>query len=108
MKTEFNKIQMKVNNREAPMEQNQVNHPSHYNQGKIEVIEFIEDQKLGFNRGNAVKYTCRAGKKDPSKEVQDLEKAIWYLLRDRELIRAKMANREPRRPNEMPVKWEEL
>lgn len=58
-----------------------VNHPNHYNTGKIEVIDFIEDQKLGFHLGNAVKYICRAGKKDPSKLKEDLEKAIWYIER---------------------------
>lgn len=58
-----------------------VNHPSHYTDGKIEVIDFIEDKKLGFHLGNAVKYISRAGKKDPAKTVEDLEKAIWYIKR---------------------------
>jgi len=58
-----------------------VNHPSHYTDGKIEVIDFIEDKKLGFHLGNTVKYICRAGKKDPAKEVEDLQKAEWYLHR---------------------------
>jgi hypothetical protein len=58
-----------------------VNRPSHYTTGKIEVIDFIEDQKLGFHLGNVVKYVARAGKKDPAKEIQDLEKARWYLNR---------------------------
>ena len=56
-----------------------VNHPSHYTDGKIEVIDFITDKKLGFCLGNAVKYIARAGKKDPSKVIEDLEKAIWYI-----------------------------
>lgn len=58
-----------------------VNHPSHYTDGQIEVIDFIEDKKLGFHLGNAVKYIARAGKKDPAKTVEDLEKAIWYINR---------------------------
>jgi hypothetical protein len=58
-----------------------VNRPSHYTDGKIEVIEFIEDKKLGFCLGNAVKYIARAGKKDPTKEVEDLKKARWYIDR---------------------------
>ena len=45
-----------------------VNHPSHYTDGKIEVLDFIEDKKLNYHRGNAIKYICRAGKKDPEKE----------------------------------------
>ena len=78
-----------------------VSHPKHYNAGKIEVIEFIEDQKLGFARGNAIKYIARAGKKDPSKEIEDLEKAQWYLTRELELLRAAKEGREPVRPNDM-------
>ena len=58
-----------------------VNHPSHYTDGKIEVIDFIEDKGLGFCLGNAVKYIARAGKKDPAKEIEDLKKAIWYINR---------------------------
>ena len=58
-----------------------VNHPAHYTDGKIEVIEYIEDKKLGYCLGNAVKYISRAGKKDPAKEVEDLEKAVWYIQR---------------------------
>ena len=59
-----------------------VNHPSHYTDGKIEVIEFIEDKNLNYHRGNAIKYICRAGKKDPQKEIEDLQKAIWYINRE--------------------------
>ena len=58
-----------------------VNHPAHYTDGKIEVIDFIEDKKLDFHLGNAVKYIARAGKKDPKKLIEDLEKARWYLDR---------------------------
>ena len=58
-----------------------VNQPSHYTDGNIEVIDFIEDKKLGFCLGNAIKYISRAGKKDPNKEVEDLKKANWYINR---------------------------
>lgn len=58
-----------------------VNQPPHYTSGKIEVIDFIEDQRLGFHLGNVVKYVARAGKKDAALEVQDLQKARWYLDR---------------------------
>ena len=64
-----------------------VNHPSYYTEGKIETIDFIEDKKLGFCLGNAVKYIVRAGKKDPDKEVEDLKKAIWYINRQIKQIR---------------------
>ena len=59
-----------------------VNHPAHYTDGKIEVIDFIEDKGLNFHRGNAVKHISRAGKKDPAKEIEDLKKAVWYLNRE--------------------------
>ena len=61
---------------------NPVSHPSHYTDGKIEVIDFIEDKGLNYHRGNAVKYISRAGKKDPAKEIEDLQKAVWYINRD--------------------------
>ena len=59
-----------------------VNHPSHYTDGKIEVIDFILDKKLNFTRGNAVKYISRPGKKNPEKEIEDLQKAAWYINRE--------------------------
>ena len=58
-------------------EPERVDHPSHYNHGKIEVIDFIEDQKLGFALGNAVKYICRCRYKDNM--LEDLKKARWYI-----------------------------
>lgn len=65
-----------------------VNHPSHYTDGRIEVIDFIEDKRLNYHRGNAVKYICRAGKKDPAKEVEDLQKAVWYINREIQRLEA--------------------
>lgn len=73
------------------MKHDSVNKPAHYTDGKIEVINFIEDKQLGFHLGNAVKYIARAGKKDPSKKVEDLQKAQWYL--NREINRLKMVKR---------------
>lgn len=58
-----------------------INHPSHYTDGGIETIDFIEAKKLPYHLGNAVKYISRAGKKDKTKTVEDLKKAIWYLER---------------------------
>ena len=58
-----------------------VNHPAHYTDGKYETIEFIERHGLSFHEGNAVKYISRAGKKDPGKMIEDLEKALWYIKR---------------------------
>ena len=58
-----------------------INHPSYYADGKIEVIEFIEDKNFGYCLGNAVKYISRSGKKSKETEIQDLQKAIWYINR---------------------------
>ena len=58
-----------------------VNHPSHYTDGGIETIDFIEAKKLPYHLGNAVKYISRAGKKDQNKTVEDLQKAVWYIER---------------------------
>lgn len=56
----------------------EVNHPSHYNKGRIEVIDFIEDQQLDFCLGNVIKYVCRHDKKGG---LEDLRKAMFYLDR---------------------------
>ena len=60
--------------------------PSHYKDGfsnGAQVIDITEN--LIGNRSNIVKYVARAGKKSPDTEMQDLEKARWYL--DREIQR---------------------
>ena len=56
-----------------------VNHPPHYNQGTIEVIDAIEDWGLDFNAGNVVKYVSRHQHK--AEPIEDLKKARWYLDR---------------------------
>lgn len=58
-----------------------VNHPAHYTDGKYETIEFIERNLFDYHDGNAIKYISRAGKKDPNKMIEDLEKAKWYIHR---------------------------
>jgi hypothetical protein len=62
------------------VEDNKVNHPKHYNVGKFEVIDVIDDWKLGFCLGNAVKYIARFGHKDST--LTDLKKAVWYINRE--------------------------
>ena len=56
-----------------------VNHPSHYNQGSMEVIDAIEGLKLGFCAGNVLKYVARHEYK--ANPLEDLKKAQWYLDR---------------------------
>lgn len=60
-----------------------VNHPVHYNTGKIEVISIIEDQLTadefrGYIKGNILKYITRERHKNG---LEDLKKARWYLDR---------------------------
>lgn len=68
---------------EGPQISDPVNHPSHYQQYPIEVIEITE--RLNFLLGNVVKYVLRADYK--GKPLEDLKKAAWYLHRE-------IANRE--------------
>ena len=66
-----------------------VEHPSHYRSDSgFEAIDVIEAWNLGFNLGNALKYISRAGLKDKNREIEDLEKAQWYLNREIERIRS--------------------
>jgi len=53
--------------------------------GEYDVIDIIQDYKLNFNRGNVLKYTIRAGKKDD--ELQDLYKAKDYIEREIQYVR---------------------
>lgn len=64
---------------ELPKTEDVINHPSHYTRGKIEVIDFIEDQQLPYHLGNVIKYIARAGYKGD--KLEDLKKARWYLDR---------------------------
>lgn len=55
--------------------------PKYYkNSENFDVIDICKIYDLNFNRGNILKYVCRAGKKDD--EIQDLEKAMEYLHRE--------------------------
>lgn len=62
------------------MERDNIN-PKYY-KGKVEVIDAIEAWGLNFHRGNAIKYIARAGKKNKETEIEDLEKAVWYINRE--------------------------
>lgn len=59
-----------------------VSHPDHYNSGKFEVIDIIEEFTKDLSgieavdTGNAIKYVLRWHKKNG---IQDIKKAIWYL-----------------------------
>jgi len=73
----------------------QVNHPQHYGgDTPYEAIKVIEAWELGFCLGNTVKYISRAGKKEPGKTIQDLEKAQWYLQREIDKLKKDEATKE--------------
>ena len=65
-----------------------VNHPTHYNNGNIECIEAIEamlthEEFIGYLRGNSLKYRWRFRYKNG---VQDLNKADWYENKLKEIL----------------------
>lgn len=68
------------------MNKEQVNHPEHYNQhpSGVECIDIIEH--FTFNVGSVFKYLWRAGLKDANPTLQEFDKALWYLKRERERI----------------------
>ena len=66
-----------------------VNKPHHYNTGNIECIEAIEESMSsvafkGYLKGNCMKYLWRYDYK--GKQVQDLQKAGWYLRKLTEMV----------------------
>ena len=65
----------------------QVNHPSHYNQGQYECIAIMEsiygtEATMNFCLLCAFKYIWRTNDKGG---IQDIDKAIWYLQKYKEL-----------------------
>lgn len=73
-----------------------IDHPVHYNShpSGVECIDIAEHHN--FNVGNAIKYIWRAGIKkeqglsDLEKELEDIDKAIWYLTRHRNNLDSKI------------------
>ena len=59
--------------------------PGYYKSAMGDIFDIAHAYKLSFPLGNAVKYICRAGKKDPAKRIEDLEKAITCIRRAIEL-----------------------
>lgn len=75
-------LENSVENNVEKCKSESVNHPEHYGCDTLyEAIKVIEAWELGFCLGNAVKYISRAGKKDKTKEIEDLKKAVWYINR---------------------------
>ena len=67
-----------------------VDHPSHYNQGKIEAIDYIQAWNMDFAEGSVVKYITRY--KFKGNPLKDLKKAKWYIERLIEGLEAENAS----------------
>jgi hypothetical protein len=67
-----------------------VNHPSHYTQGGIETIDYLQaklthEEFVGYLKGNVLKYMSRANIKNG---VEDYKKAQWYLNKLNEVTKS--------------------
>jgi len=84
------KLQLKLNERRKNKvaEDNTSTNPKHYQQGDIEVIDFILDQKMDYLTANVQKYIARWRFKDG---ICDLRKARWFLDK---LIEQQLENSE--------------
>jgi hypothetical protein len=77
-------VEMKPKKVKVKLLDDPVNNPAHYIVGGIETIDYIKakltpEEFIGYLKGNVIKYTSRAGKKQDT--IQDLEKAQWYMNR---------------------------
>lgn len=67
-----------------------VNHPPHYTSHPSGVECITVTEHMSFCVGNAIKYLWRAGEK--GSQIQDLEKAVWYVQREIARLKAHPAN----------------
>ena len=100
--------QLRTPNKEKDYEY--VNHPKHYNNYDIEVIDMMEKifglyDTYAFCKLNAYKYRMRAGTKPNITIQQDLDKEKWYLTRAEE-IKSRMTDTDRERATEFSKKLE--
>lgn len=77
----------------SALDNENVENPKHYTQhpSGVECIEIT--QHYDFCIGNAIKYLWRAGIKTEEgysgkeKEIEDLQKAVWYIKRKIEMLK---------------------
>lgn len=74
----------------TPVDYEEVNHPQHYNNYDVEVIDMMErifgkEETSIFCKLNAFKYRMRAGTKPNQSAEKDLNKEQWYLNKKKEL-----------------------
>ena len=83
-KTERMGLDKQSNDLQQRKRKDNVNSPSHYNYGEIEVIDFIEqvtkhyNPNVAYHIGNAIKYLARSPHKNGK---EDVDKARWYIER---------------------------
>ncbi|WP_233422639.1 DUF3310 domain-containing protein [Staphylococcus cohnii] len=83
-KTERMGLDKQSNDLQQRKRKDNVNSPSHYNFGDIEVIDFIEqvtkhyNPNVAYHIGNAIKYLSRSPHKNGK---EDIQKAKWYIER---------------------------
>ncbi len=83
-KTERMGLDKQSNDLQQRKRKDNVNSPSHYNYGEIEVIDFIEqvtkhyNPNVAYHIGNAIKYLARSPHKNGK---EDVAKAKWYIER---------------------------
>jgi len=72
-----------------------VNHPPHYTQGRLELIDAMEGLNLGFHVGHVLKYGVRYQLEHdrPEQQLEDLEKMVWYASRLLEKERQRLSER---------------
>ena len=76
--TSVSTMETETIDKEKPFDE--VKNPPHYTEGRnYEPVEVIEDWRLDYHLGNALKYISRAGRKGSF--IEDLKKAIYYLER---------------------------
>ena len=90
----------------------EVNHPDHYNQYDVEVIDMMERvfglyDTYAFCKLNAFKYRQRMGNKPGQDILKDLAKEKWYLTRA-ENIKSRMTDTDRERATEFSKKIEKL
>jgi hypothetical protein len=68
--------------------------PGYYQSSMGDIFDIAHAYNLSFPLGNAVKYICRAGKKDRDKDIEDLQKAMRCIQREIDIRRQDNVRRE--------------
>ena len=86
-----------------------INHPSYYGgeSNPYEAIKVIEAWGLDFCLGNTIKYISRAGYKNQETEIEDLEKAAWYLNHYIENLKSQQKKKQEEKISSYPYGYTE-